>query len=158
MLPMRAVALVLALSSAAPVSLAPLKSDPNGFGKKTLQLFEAMKSNNVTALDSLLAPQFVFTNFVGVSATRGAYLEVFVKKELVIDAYKLDPVSVEVFGNAAVVVYRLAITAHAGGQAWPTNLVSTDTWIKQKAGWQLAARHSSVVASAPATPAPPAAH
>ncbi len=149
MVPMRAFAFAMVLMVGAAPSLADSKSDPNGFGKKTVALFDAMKANDVAALDGMLAPHVVFTNFAGVVGARADYLAVFSRKILTIEAYKLDPVSVEVYGDAAVVVYRITITAHTGTQPWPKQLISTDTWVKQAAGWQLAARHSSAMMVAP---------
>ncbi len=141
------VALVAGLTSVAPRAQAQSKSDPNGLGKKTMQLYDAMKANDVAALDAMLAPSFTFTNYVGVKGTRADYLAVFTKKLMVIDKYKLDPDSVTITGDKAVVMYHLAITAHVGKNPWPPTLVSVDTWVKQGAGWLLAERHSSVPAA-----------
>jgi ketosteroid isomerase-like protein len=123
------------------------KSDPEGFGRRTVQLFDAMKARDVAALDAMLAARFVFTTFVGTTGTRAQYMDVLAKKIMNIDAYKLEPVGVEVYGDAAVVVYHLLIQATANGQPWPGHLISTDTWVKQGGSWKLAARHSSVVAT-----------
>jgi hypothetical protein len=122
------------------------KSDPQDFGKRTVQLYDAMKARDVGALETMLAPRFMFTTFAGTTGTRAQYLDVLAKKIMTIEAYRLDPVGVEVYGDVAVVIYHLAIEAHVGDQAWPPHLVSTDTWVKQGAAWKLAARHSSVVA------------
>jgi hypothetical protein len=102
-----------------------------------------MKAQNVATLDGMLAPRFMFTSFAGMTGTRAQYLDVFAKKQMTIDDFKLDPVGVEVYGDAAVVVYRFTIKAQVGGQSWPGQLVSTDTWVKLKGAWKLAARHSS---------------
>jgi Domain of unknown function (DUF4440) len=123
------------------------KSDPEGFGKRTVQLFDAMKAHDGAALETMLAPHFVFTTFVGTTGTRAQYIDVIAKKLMNIESYKLEPVGVEVYGDAAVVVYHLLIQAHVGDQAWPGHLISTDTWVKQGGAWKLAARHSSVVAT-----------
>lgn len=136
---------LMALATVARAQSAPSKSDPEGFGKRTMQLFDAMKAHDAAALDTMLAPRFVFTSFAGMTGTRAQYIDVLAKKLMVIDEYKLDPVGVDVYGDAAVVVYRYTIKAHVGGQAWPGELVSTDTWVKIKGAWKLAARHSSSV-------------
>jgi Domain of unknown function (DUF4440) len=123
------------------------KTDPEGFARLTVQLFEAMKARDVAVLEALLAPQFVFATFVGSVGNRAQYIEVLAKKIMNIDAYKLEPVCVEIYGDAAVVVYHLLIQAHVGNQAWPPHLISTDTWVQKDGSWKLAARHSSVVAA-----------
>jgi ketosteroid isomerase-like protein len=121
------------------------KSDPHGLGTLTVQLFDAMKAHDLATLDKLLAPEFVFATFVGSVGNRAQYLDVLARKIMNIEAYKLEPVCVEVHGDAAVVVYHLLIQAHAAGRPWPGHLLSTDTWVKQQGDWKLLARHSSVV-------------
>ncbi len=142
---LQAFALLVTLGSMAE---AQSKSDPEGFGKRTVLLYEAMKAHDAAALEGMLTPHFVFTTFVGATGTRAQYIDVIAKRVMNIESYKLEPVAVEVYDDSAVVVYRLAIQAHVGEQAWPSRLVSTDTWVKQSGAWKLAARHSSVIAQA----------
>ncbi len=145
---LRVLGILITLGFMSNGSHAESKSDPEGFGKRTVQLFDAMKAHDVAALEPMLAPRFVFTTFVGTVGTRAQYLDVLAKKIMNIDAYKLDPVGVEVYGDAAIVIYHLHIQAKANGQPWPEHLISTDTWVKQNSAWKLASRHSSVVAAA----------
>jgi ketosteroid isomerase-like protein len=144
---LRSVFLLIVMGSVAQAQ-APSKSDPEGFGKRTLQLFDAMKAQDVKAIDAMLAPHFLFTSFVGATGMRAQYLDVFAKKLMTIDSFKLNPIGVEMYGDTAVVVYRCAIKAQVGNQPWPGELVSTDTWVKLKGAWKLAARHSSAIATA----------
>jgi ketosteroid isomerase-like protein len=114
-------------------------------GKRTVQLFDAMKAHDVAAIDQLMTRNFVFTTFAGTTGTRAQYLEVVEKKIMQIEAYELRPICVEEHGDAAVALYVLGIRAHANGQPWPSPLVSSDFWVKQGGEWKLASRHSSVV-------------
>jgi hypothetical protein len=141
---MRALQTLIVIMTVASMAHAESKSDPEGFGKRTVDLYEAMKAGNTSALDAMLAPRFVFTSYVGATGTRAQYIDVLAKKQMVIESYKLEPVGVEVQGDAAVVVYHLTIKAHVGAVPWPSELVSTDTWVKLGGAWKLLARHSSL--------------
>ena len=120
-------------------------SNADEFGKLTVKLFDAMKARDVATIDQMLAPNFVFTTFIGSTGPRAQYLEVLAKNIMQIEAYELRPICVELHGDAAVVVYLLGMRAHANGQPWPSPLVSSDFWVKHGGEWKLASRHSSVV-------------
>jgi ketosteroid isomerase-like protein len=117
------------------------------FGQKTMQLFDAMKRRDAAALDGMLASDFIFTIFTGDVGNKQGYIDATVKA-MTIDSFKLHPIAVHIYGDSAVVVYRLSLKAQVNGAPWSPELTSTDTWIQQAGVWKLASRHSSAVGGA----------
>jgi ketosteroid isomerase-like protein len=114
------------------------------FGKKTTEFYEAMKKKDSAGLTEMFTDDFLYTNVAGETTNKQAYVDALAKY-LTVEAYTFRPIAVNIYGEAAIAVYQVTLKATAGGNPWNPQLTATDTWIKQKGVWKMAAHHVSPI-------------
>ena len=66
-------------------------------------------------------------------------------EDYVIDAFEFEELTVQDYGDAAVVRSRLRQTGAMGDQRRDTTFRMTDVWIRRAGAWRLQARHAQPV-------------
>jgi ketosteroid isomerase-like protein len=105
----------------------------------------AEQTKDVAALDQLLAPQFVSTDYDGSIATKKEYL-VNVKNESISpEQITNDEQTAHVFGDCAVVTGIYREKGVNKGKPYSRRGRFTDTWVKVNDSWQCVASQSTLI-------------
>jgi ketosteroid isomerase-like protein len=144
-----AVALAI-LASGAPLS-ARLVAQSGSAEQALLQLErdweQAIKKNDLAALERILAPEFVTTDTEGRFRTREQYMARRKSGQLTYTAYTQDDYSVRVIGDMALVTGRSTIKGTMDGKTRDGQERWTDRFVRRNGSWQAVASHSSRIAT-----------
>jgi ketosteroid isomerase-like protein len=96
---------------------------------------EALHTNNVAFVDSVLAPEFISTDWDGVRGDRQRELQLVKDFNLQVDEWTVDEFTVKVFGDTAVVWFTQRMTGPVQGK--PTQIVSRymDVFVNRDGKW-----------------------
>jgi ketosteroid isomerase-like protein len=97
-------------------------------------------------LDRILADDYIETDPDGDMATKAEELALVRSTETTITAVMADDFMVRVYGDAAVVTFRLTFKKPVDGKEMTGQERFTDTWIKRDGRWQCVAVHYSRIA------------
>jgi ketosteroid isomerase-like protein len=106
----------------------------------------AVKSNDATTMDQILADDFVLVNGRGKVSSKPDLLESARKKEITYERQDEEPGTqkVRVWGDTAVVTALLWIKATQGGKPIDYKLWFSDTYVRTQAGWRYVFGQASV--------------
>jgi ketosteroid isomerase-like protein len=106
----------------------------------------AVKSNDATTMDQILADDFVLVNGRGKVSSKPDLLESARKKEITYERQDEEPGTqkVRVWGDTAVVTALLWIKATQGGKPIDYKLWFSDTYVRTPAGWRYVFGQASV--------------
>ena len=98
----------------------------------------AVKSNDATTMDQILADDFVLVNGRGKVSTKADLIESARKKEVTYERQDEEPGSqkVRVWGDTAVVTALLWIKAVQAGKPIDYKLWFSDTYVRTRTGWR----------------------
>ena len=89
--------------------------------------------------------------FLGV-AREGRPLDIVPRKDWLnnlknykVESFNIDEIKVNVYGKTAVVLMLFTQKALVGRGRRDGQLLITDIWVKQKKGWRVAERHSTLI-------------
>lgn len=106
---------------------------------------EAIKDRDTVKAKMLQAETYFLA--VGI---KGQPLRIFPRRRwisnlqnYVVEAYSIDDIKVNIYGNTAVALLLLTQKATSGGTDRSAQFVLTDIWIKKGKSWVIAERHSS---------------
>lgn len=108
---------------------------------------QALKKNDVTALELILAPEFVSTDADGRLITREQYQARRTSGKVTYTAYTQDDYNVRVIGDVAIVTGRSTIKGTLDGKDRTGQERWTDTFVRRNGRWQAVASHSSRVST-----------
>ncbi len=111
------------------------------FLKLEREWIELAKGKDRSALDRILASEFIATDETGRVSNKAEYVAEFSKFTL--DSYKVDDFQARAYGDAAVVSARWWVKGAADGNQFTTEFRETDFWVKRNGQWQVAASHWS---------------
>ena len=96
---------------------------------------EALQTNNVAFVDSVLAPEFISTDWDGVRGDRQRELQLVKDFNLQVDEWIVDEFTIKVFGDTAVVWFTQRLTGPVQGK--PTQIVSRymDVFVNRDGKW-----------------------
>jgi hypothetical protein len=96
---------------------------------------EALQTNNVAFIDSVLAPEFVATYGDGTRADKTRELQMVKDFNQQVDEWIVDEFIIKVFGNTAVVWFTQRMTGPVQGK--PTQIVSRymDVFVNRDGKW-----------------------
>ena len=96
---------------------------------------EALQTNNVAFVDSVLAPEFISTDWDGVRGDRQRELQLVKDFNLQVDEWVVDEFTIKVFGETAVVWFTQRLTGPVQGK--PTQIVSRymDVFVNRDGKW-----------------------
>jgi ketosteroid isomerase-like protein len=108
----------------------------------------ALVRKDVTALEHILAPAFVYTNASGEVLDKDSYLARYIHDSDVRWLSQVtEEVAVRVVGETAVVTCRVQDRAEFNGRLLDATFRSTYVYVRDAAGWRCLAGHTG-----PATP------
>lgn len=103
-----------------------------------LQWNEAFKNRDIDALGRILDDQFIFTGDDGRVSNKTQYID-SVMREIRVESYKLDDLSVRAYGNTGVVAGRWTGKFSVDGKNASGDFRFTDTFVRRPGGWRVVA-------------------
>ena len=141
-----AVVVLLAVCTVAGVSAQrPVRSTQQILEQLERDWVEALQTNNVAFIDSVLAPEFIATYGDGSRADKKGELEQVKAFNKQVDKWVVDEFTVKVFGDTAVVWFTQRMTGPVQGK--PTEIVSRyiDVFVNRDGKWLCVASQSTRV-------------
>ena len=142
-------AIVLAVLGGLLILCTPLRAQSGDAEQALLQLErdweQANAKNDVTALERILAAEFVSTDSDGRVTTRA---EMFARRKsgaVKFTAFTQDDYKVQVIGDTAIVTGRMTTKGVRDGKDISSQERFTDTFVRRGGRWQAVATHSSRV-------------
>jgi ketosteroid isomerase-like protein len=99
----------------------------------------ALGRGDTAALDRIYADDYTLVNESGVVTTKAPRLAAIKSGELKYESVTFDEVNVRMYGNTAVVTYRVTSKGQFKGQDIGGQFRATSTYVKIKGRWQLVA-------------------
>ena len=115
----------------------------------TEQARQAALKGDVTAVDKLLADDFIGINPVGETNTKADVLELFKSGKLKYDAFEISDMKVRVYGETALVNASANVKGHLGDIDISGQFRAVRVWVKRKGQWQTVSFQSTRVAHQP---------
>ena len=106
----------------------------------------AIERADVAALDSIYADDYTLVNESGIITTKAPRLAALKSGELKYESVKFDEVNVRMYGNTAVITYRLTSKGMLKEQAIGGQFRATSTYVKLNGRWQIAAAQVTAIA------------
>ena len=107
---------------------------------------DAWVNRDVEACARLLADDYLVTESDGVVMTKAQDLALLKSNENVTTSSVADDFRVRVYGDAAVVTFRVTYKNQVKGKESTGQERFTDTWVKRAGRWQCVAVHVSAIA------------
>jgi len=107
---------------------------------------DAWVNRNITIFDRVEADEYFMTSDEGNIITKAQDIADVKSGEDVATSVVSDEFKVRVYGDAAVVTYRMAVKGQYKGKDNSYQFRWTDTWIKKDGRWQVVAAHQSRIA------------
>jgi ketosteroid isomerase-like protein len=98
---------------------------------------EAMKRNDITFMEKLEAPDFLFIDPTGMVHTRDEDLAIARSGDLKIESMNIDEMKVRVYGDTAVVTGQSTVKGAFKTQDISGKYRWTDVFVKRNGKWQL---------------------
>lgn len=107
---------------------------------------EALKLRDASALSQLISDDFTLISprLVISAGDRDKYFR-HVARELNLDSYAFEDLTVRLYGRAAVISGRLKQTASAAGEDWGGSYLITDVWVSRDGFWRVVSRHATLL-------------
>lgn len=109
----------------------------------------ALEEKDTKALDMLLASSMISVDIDGSVQTKSEFLASIKSPDYQPSQAVTEQTSVQVYGNAAVVVGILRIKGTDKGKAYVHRERFVDTWIKTNGSWQCVATTSNLISAKP---------
>lgn len=107
---------------------------------------EALKLRDASVLSQLISDDFTLVSprLVIAAGERERYFK-HVARELSLDSYDFEDLTVRLYGRAAVVSGRLKQSAHVAGEDWGGSYLITDVWVSRDGFWHVVSRHATLL-------------
>ena len=96
-------------------------------------------AQDATALEKMLAPDYVYTNQDSEMATRSEMIAGMKSGATKYDMFTVEDMKVHVYGDAAVVTGKGSLKGKENGKPIDEVIRFTDTWVKRDGRWVCAA-------------------
>jgi ketosteroid isomerase-like protein len=106
---------------------------------------QAEAKQEVKEISSLLAESLVYTDYDGSFMNKSEYMKWVVAPDQKADHLYDEGLTVQVYGNAAVVTGIYRETGTNKGKHYVIRSRYTDTWIKRDEVWRCVASHSTII-------------
>ena len=103
------------------------------------QVSAALERADTAALDQIYADDYTLVNEFGVVTTKAPRLAALKAGELKYESVVFDEVNVRLYGNTAVLTYRVTSKGRSKGEEIGGQFRATSTYVKMKGRWQLVA-------------------
>ncbi|HET8644369.1 MAG TPA: nuclear transport factor 2 family protein, partial [Vicinamibacteria bacterium] len=139
-----------ALRAAGPLHAAPGAADEAELRQLTQQLLDAVAPGQAAVWERILHERFVHMDENGAVRGKAALLaELAPLPPGLVGRMEIDTFRAQVHGRTAVTAYEIQEYLDYHGQPLRTRFRSVDTWLKEPAGWRLAAQHTAAVLKDP---------
>ena len=101
-------------------------------------LIEAFRNNDAESLDRIMADDFVFTDPLGSSITKGRWLEEMASGVFAFEAVEIEGMQVRMAGDAALVTGIVTLKARSRTGGYNGKFGVVDVYMKRGGRWQLA--------------------
>ena len=108
---------------------------------------EALVKSDMATLDSIFADTYVDTDEHSHRSGKDDVFSLLKSGDLKLDSIQLSGMQVHLYGDAAVVIGSAVQAGSFLGGPVATNVIFTDTFVKQNGKWRAVASHRSVAAS-----------
>ena len=105
----------------------------------------AIEAKDTKALDQLLAPTFVAVEIDGSVSSKSEFLASIKAPEYQPSQAVNEDMSVQVYGNSAVVVGIFRVKGVEKGKPYVHRERFIDTWIRREGGWQCVASSATLI-------------
>jgi ketosteroid isomerase-like protein len=105
---------------------------------------EALVKSDIATLDSICADTYVDTDEHSHRSGKEDVFSFLKSGDLKLDSIKLSDMQVRLYGDAAVVIGSAVQAGNFLGSPLATNVIFTDTFVKQNGKWRAVASHRSV--------------
>jgi len=138
--------IALSLGAAAYDLNASSEQDANTVAALDTKYQAAVKANDATTMNQILADDFVLVNGRGKVSSKADLIESARKKEITYERQDEEPGTqkVRVWGDTAVVTALLWIKAAQGGKLIDYKLWFSDTYVRTPTGWRYVFGQSSL--------------
>ena len=138
-------ALLLACAAVELPAQRPVQSAQQVLEQLERDWIEALQTNNVAFIDSVLAPEFIATYCDGTRADKKRELQMVKEFNQQVDEWIVDEFTIKVFGDTAVVWFTNRMTGPVQGK--PTQIVSRymDVFVNRDGKWLCVASQSTRV-------------
>ena len=106
---------------------------------------EALQTNNVAFIDSVLAPEFVATYGDGTRGDKSKELSLALDTSQQVDSSRLDEFIIKIFGNTAVVWFTQHLVGPVKGKPTEVTYRYVDVWVNRSGRWLAVASQSTRV-------------
>lgn len=113
------------------------------------ELIEARRQatkGDTTALDRILADDFIATSLMGRAANKALYIKSSTRPNLSFHNFNTEEVKARMYGNTAVVTGRTTVKGRDQGEEFDTQFRYTRVYVKRDGRWQIVTSHLSPVA------------
>lgn len=128
-----------------PARLSPEQS-VRQFERAFMEARRQARRGNTTALERILAADFIATSLNGRVVNRAQYIRGSRNPNLRFTSFNVDETNVRVYGASAVVTGRVRITSRTEGGEQTFQFRYTNLYVGGGANWQIAASHLTPVA------------
>lgn len=104
---------------------------------------EAIKNKDKSALERLLADDYVSISWEGKTYNKADSIAATLAADSKLDSYTLDPLKVRILGNTAVVTGRNKEKSRFKGKDTSGQYAWTDVYAKHNGRWRAVSSHSS---------------
>lgn len=150
---MKSILLTVAMVLAVPALVLCQNGNKKGGDEQTVKqvindLAAALSKNDVAALDSIYAADYMVTNENGAMSDKATRLAAIKSETLKFESVNFTEIKVNVYGDAAVARFRgNSKVQSADAQPLGGDLRVTTTLVKTKGRWQIVAAHVTRVAN-----------
>lgn len=107
---------------------------------------EAVKLRDASALSQIISDDFTLVSprLVVAAGDRDKYFK-HAARELNLNSYDFEDLTVRLYGRAAVVSGRLKQSASVAGEDWGGSYLITDVWVSRDGFWRVVSRHATLL-------------
>jgi ketosteroid isomerase-like protein len=103
----------------------------------------AVVKGDFAALDGMLAGELIYTHSSAVVEDKKVYLGRLKSGALKYNLLEQEPITAKVYGDTAILHYKVHMSGVSDGSAFDTRAVVTHVWVKDSGIWKLAAHHAA---------------
>jgi ketosteroid isomerase-like protein len=103
----------------------------------------AVTKRDFAALDKLLADELIYTHSSAVVEDKKVYFGRLKSGVQKYDVLEHGPITAKVYGDTAILHYRIRMRGVSDGAPFDTRAVVTHVWVKQNGAWKLAAHQAT---------------
>ena len=111
------------------------------------QLSAASAANDVAALESMVADDYIGIEAIGQVETKAQWLGGIKSKALIVDAEVPSQLKARIYGDVAIVTGHLSIQDRRNGKAGHHEVMFTDAWVKRNGRWQCVQYQGTLMAA-----------